>query len=216
MSRKSRKGYYVQGQFVAEGSALDLELKADLKGTAGATKTELKRESEALQALGAELLTLRADLFARLALPDQLQEALAEARRISDFEGRRRQMQYVGKLMRTLEENTLEAVRSALEEQRSGSAHEKLLLHQAEHWREQLVAQDEHLQDWLLQFPRTDVQQLRALIRQARKDAQDGSAVAEGHAPRRGRAWRELYQLIRTQMADAAVYGAEEQRSRDA
>ena len=75
MSRKPKKGYYVKGRFVAEGSDLDLELKAQLKGTPDASKTDLKRESEALQALGNALLTLRADLFARLQLPDKLQEA---------------------------------------------------------------------------------------------------------------------------------------------
>src|SRR5690606_13091422 len=62
MSRKPKKGYYVKGHFVAEGSELDLELKAELKGTAGSTKTDLKRESDALQQLGGELLTLRTDL----------------------------------------------------------------------------------------------------------------------------------------------------------
>ena len=84
MSRKPKKGYFVRGQFVAEGSDLDRQLKAELKGTTGATKTDLKRESDALQALGAELVTLRADLFARLALPDKLQEALVEAAREDD------------------------------------------------------------------------------------------------------------------------------------
>ena len=82
MSRKPKKGYFVRGQFVAEGSELDLQYKAELKGTTGATKTDLKREMDALQKLGAELLTLRTDLFARLDLPEKLQDALAEARRI--------------------------------------------------------------------------------------------------------------------------------------
>ena len=99
MSRKPKKGYFVRGQFVAEGSELDLELK----GTTEASKTDLKRESTELQKLGEELLTLRADLVERLALPDKLVDALAEVRRITNFEGRRRQMQYVGKLMRLLD-----------------------------------------------------------------------------------------------------------------
>ena len=54
MSRKPKKGYFVKGHFVAEGSELDLQLKAELKGTAGATKTDLKREMDALQDLGTE------------------------------------------------------------------------------------------------------------------------------------------------------------------
>ncbi|WP_353234587.1 ribosome biogenesis factor YjgA, partial [Diaphorobacter ruginosibacter] len=198
MSRKPKKGYFVRGHFVAEGSELDLQLKAELKGTEGSTKTELKRESDELQELGGELLTLRADLYNRLQLPEKLQEAIAEARRITNFEGKRRQMQYVGKLMRKLEESEVQAVRAALDEQRNGSAAEKLQLHLAEQWRDRLIADDDSLSVWLEQFPRTDIQQLRALIRQARKDApaEDKAAQSQGLAPRKGRAYRELFQLV--------------------
>src|SRR4030095_4207269 len=79
MSRKPKKGYFVRGQFVAEGSELDLELKAELKGTNEASKTELKRESTELQKIGEALLTLRADLMEGLALPEKLAGALDEA-----------------------------------------------------------------------------------------------------------------------------------------
>ena len=72
MSRKPKKGYFVRGQFVAEGSELDLELKRELKGTDAASKTDLKRESTELQKLGEDLLDLRADLFDALALPEKL------------------------------------------------------------------------------------------------------------------------------------------------
>ena len=102
MSRKLKKGYYVKGQFVAEGSELDLELKRELKGTDEQSRTDLKRESTELQKLGEALLTLRADLMARLNLSEKLVDALAEARRITNFEGKRRQMQFIGKLMRLL------------------------------------------------------------------------------------------------------------------
>lgn len=194
MSRKPKKGYYVRGQFVAEGSELDLELKAELKGTSEPSKTDLKRESTELQKLGEDLLTLRADLFEPLGLSDKLVEALAEARRITNFEGRRRQMQFVGKLMRQLDEDTLAAVRAALDEQRSGSAARTLELHLAEQWRARLIADDAAVGEWLAVYPTTDSQQLRALVRQARKDA-----VPEkpGLAPRHGRAFREIFQLVR-------------------
>ncbi|MBO9679596.1 MAG: DUF615 domain-containing protein [Acidovorax sp.] len=218
MSRKPKKGYYVKGHFVAEGSELDLQLKAELKGTAEASKTDLKRESDALQALGEELLTLRGDLFDRLQLPEKLQEAVAEAKRITNFEGRRRQMQYLGKLMRKLEESQVEAIHAAIDEQRNGSAAEKLALHQAEQWRDRLIAHDEALAIWLDQFPRTDTQQIRALVRQARKDApaEDKAAVSQGLAPRKGRAYRELFQLVREQLDDAATLARHEEREDDA
>ena len=205
MSRKPKKGYFVRGQFVAEGSELDLELKAELKGTSEASKTELKRESTELQKLGEELLTLRADLIERLSLPDKLVEALAEVRRITNFEGRRRQIQFVGKQMRLLEPETLQGARDALEEQNNGSARETQALHLAEKWRAELVADEDALARWLQQFPDTDTQQLRALIRQARKDnPPDNVAESKGMAPRLSRAWRELFQLVREQLSNAS------------
>ncbi len=204
MSRKPKKGYYVRGQFVAEGSELDVELKAELKGTPDASRTDQKRESDALQDLGKDLLGLRADLFAALALPDKLTDALAEARRITNFEGKRRQMQYVGKLMRKLEPAQVDAARTALDVQRSGSAEEKLTLHQAEQWRDRLIAEDAAQAEWIAHHPQTDIQQLRALIRQVRKDTPSAhdAVVAEskGLAPRKNRAYRELFALVRRQL----------------
>ena len=202
MPSKLKKGYFVRGKFVAEGSELDLELKAELKGTTEASRTDLKRISTELQKLGEELLTLRSDLTDRLQLSDKLLEALAEVRRITNFEGRRRQMQYVGKLMRLLEPETLQAARDALQEQNKGSARETQALHLAEQWRENLVGDEDALSRWLLQFPDTDTQQLRALIRQARKDNPlDTVAQSKGLAPRHSRAWRELFQLVREQLS---------------
>jgi ribosome-associated protein len=205
MSRKPTKGYYVKGQFVAEGSELDLELKRELKGDVDVSRTDLKRESAELQKLGEALSTLRADLLNRIDLPDKLLEALADLQRITNFEGRRRQGQFVGKLMRQLPPETLEAARAALAEQHLPSAQETALLHTAEQWREQLMADDAALAHWMNDFPGTDSQQLRALIRQARKDAVplDQTAISQGKAPRQGRAYRELFQLLRAQLAGA-------------
>ena len=199
MSRKPKKGYFVRGQFVAEGSELDLEFKRELKGTDEATRTDLKRASTELQKLGEDLLTLRTDLMARLDLSEKLVDAVAEAKRITNFEGKRRQMQYIGKLMRGLDDEQLNAVRAALNEQLNGSAEDNLRLHQAESWRERMVADDEAVGEWIAQFPGTDIQQLRSLVRQARKDA-----VPEkpGEAQRHGKAYREIFQLLREQLAE--------------
>ncbi len=197
MSRKPKKGYWVRGSFVAEGSELDQQLKAELKGEA-TSKTDLKRESEEVQKLGEQLLTLREDLFAKLPLEDKLVDALAEMKRITNFEGRRRQSQYVGKLMRALDDEQLQAIRDALEAQRQGSAQDAMALHEAETWRDDLIADDEALQRWLVRFPQTDTQQLRALVRQARKETpHDADAVSRGLAPRHGRAYREIFQLVK-------------------
>ena len=198
MSRKLKKGYFVKGQFVAEGSALDLEYKRELKGTEDATRTDLKRESTELQKLGEDLLTLRAELMNRLQLPDKLVEAVAEAKRITNFEGKRRQMQFIGKLMRKLEAPVLEAIRASLVAQHTPSALETQTLHQTEMWRDRLLADDDALGQWINLSPRTDSQQLRALIRQARKDA---LPEKPGMAPRHGRPYCEIFQLVRAQLA---------------
>ena len=196
MSRKPTKGYYVRGQFVAEGSELDLELKRELKGSVDLSRSDLKKESDRLQAIGEALVDLRADALARLGLSEKLSDALAEANRITNFEGRRRHMQYIGKMMRQLDPSTVAAAEAALEEQNRPSAAETVVLHQAEQWRDRLIADDNALNDWLALHPDTDVQRLRTLMRQARKDAQ-GVTERPGEALRHGKSYREIFQLVR-------------------
>lgn len=197
MSRKLKKGYFVRGEFVAEGSERDLELKRELKGTDDQSRTDLKRESLEVQKVGEDLLTLRADLMARLDLSEKLKDAVAEAKRITNFEGKRRQMQYIGKMMRRLEPATLEAVRTTLHEQNNGSAQDNLVLHLAETWRDRLVADEDAFGEWISQYPDTDSQQLRALARQARKDAKPEKP---GEAVRHGRAYRDIFLIVREQL----------------
>lgn len=208
MSRKPTKGYFVRGQFVAAGSELDLELKRELKGSVDMSKTDMKRESDRLQDLGEQLLTLNSSLFKKLVDAEHLSEKLVitleDAKRITNFEGRRRQMQFVGKLMRKLDEEDIAAVEAALEEQRKPSAEATLALHQAEQWRDRLVADDDALTGWMELAPQTDVQHLRTLIRQARKDAQ-GVKERPGEAVRHGKAYREVFQLVRAALDPAAA-----------
>jgi ribosome-associated protein len=211
MSRKPTKGYFVRGQFVAIGSELDLELKRERKGSVDMSKTDLKKYSDRLQELGESLLTLRADLMKRLDLSEKLVDAVAEAKRITNFEGRRRQMQFIGKLMRGLPQDTLAAVEAALDEQNKGSAKGTLSLHQAEQWRDQLIADDDALTRWLHIDTEADVQQLRALIRQARKDAQATQAQEQsGEAVRHGKAYRDIFQLVKAVLTRNDADGATE------
>jgi ribosome-associated protein len=197
MSRKFKKGYFVRGEFVAEGSERDLELKRELKGTDDQSRTDLKRESLELQKLGEDLLTLRPDFMNRLALTEKLKDAVVEAKRITNFEGKRRQMQYIGKQMRMIDEAGLTAIRTAISEQFSGSPQENLVLHLAETWRDRLMANDEAFGEWLIKCPGTDAQQLRALIRQARKDA---LPETPGGPVRHGRAFKDIFQIAREQL----------------
>ena len=188
--RGMKKGYYVRGVFVAEGSDMDLELKSEF----ASSRSVAKEESTELQKLGEQLLTLSVATIEKLDLPEKL------AKRITNFEGRRRQMQYIGKLMRRVEP---EPIRAAVEASKKGSAADTLALHRAELWRDDLIANDDALPRWMALHPPVpnapegssyDTQQLRALIRQARKDLLAGKP---GEAPRQGRAYRDIFQMVR-------------------
>jgi ribosome-associated protein len=185
---KAIKGYWSNGRFVKPEEIA-------LEEVGPPSKTQLKAEADEKQALGEALLTLRADLMARLDLPDKLRDAIADAKKITNFEGKRRQMQFIGKLMRPLDP---EPIREAINEQLNGSADLTLALHLAEQWRDKLIADDAALGTWLEEYPGTDSQQLRALVRQARKDAKPEKP---GEAPRHGKSYREIFQLVRQTMA---------------
>jgi len=193
---KAIKGYWSNGRFVKPEEIA-------LEEAGPPSKTQLKAEADEKQALGEALLTLRADLMARLDLPDKLRDAIADAKKITNFEGKRRQMQFIGKLMRPLDP---EPIREAINEQLNGSADLTLALHLAEQWRDKLIADDAALGDWLSEHPGTDSQQLRALIRQARKDAKPEKP---GEAPRHGKSYREIFQLVRQGMARGPEDGEE-------
>jgi ribosome-associated protein len=152
------------------------------------SKSELKRQAHEQQALGEALAALPEAALAGTPMPDSLREALAEYRRTRSHEGRRRQMQFVGKLMRQAD---LEPLREAVAAVRLGGARDALALHEAEAWRARLVENDEALGRWSAAHPKSDLQRLRTLVRNARRDA----AAAPGE--RHGRAWRELFQFIK-------------------
>jgi ribosome-associated protein len=156
------------------------------------SKTQLKQDAHALQALGEAVAALSDERLARLEMPDALRDAIHEYRRTKSHEGRRRQMQYVGKLMRSADED---ALREAVAAAHIGSARETLALHEAERWRDALLDDDEALTRWVAEHPETDLQNLRSLVRQARKEVP--ADAAPGQALRRGRAYRELFKAVR-------------------
>jgi ribosome-associated protein len=162
------------------------------------SKTKRKQEMHALQALGAALVELPEAQIASLEIAERLKLAVLAAKRIKSHEARRRQMQFIGKLMRPLDP---EPIRAAIDEQKNGSAQLTLALHLAEQWRDKLIDSDDALGAWLTEHPDTDSQQLRALVRQARKDAKPEKP---GEAPRHGKAYREIFQLVRQALTPEA------------
>lgn len=157
------------------------------------SKTRRKHESHELQALGAALTEMPADRLEGLALPEPLFDAVQAWKRTRSHEGKRRQMQFIGKLMRGTDPAP---IREAVAAMQLGRARDSLALHEAERWRVELIASDEAVTRWIAEHAGTDVQQLRSLVRAARKDA---AAVPE---QRSGRAYRELFQFIKEHDGD--------------
>ena len=152
------------------------------------SKTRRKQESHDLQSLGEALIELPDDHLATLGLGESLVDAIRACRRIKAHEARRRQMQLIGKLMRTAD---VELARAAVLERQLGRARDSLALHQAERWRAELIADDSATTRFATDHAGADLQRLRALVRNARKDA------ASAPEQRSGRAYRELFQFIR-------------------
>jgi ribosome-associated protein len=149
------------------------------------SKTRRKQEMHDLQALGAELVGLSAAHLERMVLPAELAQAVRAARRIASHEARRRQVQYIGKLMRGID---AEPIREQLAAAQGGSAQERARHQRLEHWRARLLEDDDALTEFFQAHPASDLQQLRALIRNARR---------EQAAARPPRAYRELFRVLR-------------------
>ncbi|RRS05580.1 DUF615 domain-containing protein [Aquabacterium soli] len=153
------------------------------------SKSMLKRASHQLQDLGEQLLAMPDARLKSIDMPERLRDALDDYKRTRSFEGKRRQLQYIGKILRLID---AEPLREAVATFQLGHAQNSLALHQAERWRADLVNDEKNtLTQWAEEFPGTDLQQLRALVRNARKDA------AAAPEQRNGRAYRELFQFIK-------------------
>lgn len=158
------------------------------------SKTRRKQQAHDLQSLGQDLVELPASRLVGLAMPEALRDAIAEYKRTRSFEGKRRQLQYIGKQMRFADEAPL---REAVAAFKLGSAKDTLRLHEAERWRDELVGSDEALTRWAAECPGSDLQRLRSLVRAARKDA------AAAPEQRNGRGYRELFQFLKPWLTGA-------------
>jgi len=155
------------------------------------SKTQRKRAMHELQALGERLVELNSEQLAAVALPEGLREAVERARRITKREARRRQLQYIGRLMRSVDP---EAVREKLKAWDGVSAEETARLHRIERWRDRLIEDDGALGVLAGAHPGIDTQRLRALVRNTRE---------ERNAGRPPRAYRELFRALREIVAEA-------------
>lgn len=163
------------------------------------SKTRLKREMEALQDLGATLVALDPPRLRELDLPERLADAIALARGITKHEARRRQMQYVGRLMREVDPAPIRARIDAWE---GNSRAHAAWLHDLERWRERLLTDGQTLTELAQKFPGADLQHLHTLVRNAREDA------ASGKPPKHYRAlFRALKELMPEPAPDVEAQG---------
>jgi ribosome-associated protein len=152
------------------------------------SKSQMKRDVEALQELGREVSELPRDRILELDLPEKLRDALFDYQKITAHEGKRRQYQYIGKLMRGIDP---EPLREAIDRFKGASKVEVNDMHLAERWRERLLAEEEALAEFGTAYPDTGMQELRTAIRNARKEK------AAGKPPRD---FRKVYQIVREQI----------------
>ncbi len=155
------------------------------------SKSQRKREMLALQKIGEQLFNESSDRIKRVPMPENLREAIFECQRIKNHEGRRRQLQFIGKIMRSLNDETIGAINQTMESWKGLSKADTVLMHALENQREKLLSQETALTEFLKKYPQADIRQLRTLIRNAKKEK------AENKPPK---AYREIYRLLKQVM----------------
>jgi ribosome-associated protein len=170
------------------------------------SKSELKRQSDALQKMGETLVESPRDRVKRVPMPEDVLEAILACQQITNHEGRRRQMQFVGKKMRTLDEAEVAEIQKAIDSWKGASKSETAAMHALERRRDKLLTDDKALTVLLEENPELDVQQLRTLIRNARKEQ------AENKPPK---AYREIFQILKQVEAKKNKASAEDDTDAD-
>lgn len=157
----------------------------------GPSKSEMKRESARMQALGEKLMSLKEFHWAKVPLSDAMLAALEESLRITSHEGLRRHKQYIGKLMRNEDIDAINAYLKTLEDHRELNTR---AFHELENTREQLITGgNEAIGEVLAKFPFADSQKLRQLVKNAKKERADNVAH-EKHGTEHG---RKLFRYLR-------------------
>lgn len=159
-----------------------------------ASKTSLKKHMHDLQELAVHLTTLNAEQLARVPLTPELETAIAECKKIKKNEALRRHYQFLGRLMRSADH---EAITAAVTELKSHQDRLARMFHLMENWRDNLIAGEQETVDRFIEnFPRTDRQQLNQLVRSAKGAV--GTQQAVTHA-------RKLFRFIRDVMSENRI-----------
>jgi ribosome-associated protein len=156
------------------------------------SKTQRKKQMHELQTVGAMLVKLSPEKLARLDLPEQLREAVIEAQKFTKHEAIRRQMQYIGRIMRDIDAAPIVEQLNALE---APSRKQTAVLHVVERWRQALVDDPGQVDAFVNEFPEADPNRLRALAAAA------GEEKRGGKPPRQ---FRELFHVLNAILQDHA------------
>lgn len=171
------------------------------------SKSQAKREATELQKLGTTLLEYTPKQLLPLNLPENLLQALKEGRKITANVATARQKQYIGKLMRNIDPAPIYAF---LDAQKGITNEHNIWLHQIERLRERMITDAKAVEKFISDYPEVDIQYLRQLIRNAQKERQQQEAGK--HIP--PKAFRELFQLMKTFIKEPAV-GYQDEESHD-
>lgn len=148
------------------------------------SKTRRKKDATALQVMGKELVQLSPERLARIVMPESLREAVVECKRLNKHEAIRRQMQYIGKIMRDIDAEPIAAQLAAM---KAPTARDNALFHLAEKWRLELLEDPEAITRFTQSFPAVDAAELRRLVEATRHER------AKGSGPKR---FRELFHVV--------------------
>ncbi len=151
----------------------------------GPSKTKIKKQMHELRDLGKELTELSKDQVNQLDIPDTLRDAIREMKNINSFGAQRRQIQYIGKLMRNVDPAPIIA---KLDAWKGKSQNHTAYMHQLERWRDRLLENDSALTEFLAAYPQADAQRLRSLIR---------NALKERELQKPPKNYREIFQVLR-------------------
>ena len=147
------------------------ELEDEIGQDIAPSKTKRKKDMHALQEIGEQLVELEPKKLAEFDLPEILSDAIRQARSMQKHGARRRQLQYIGRLMREVDALPIQ---QKLDSWRQVSIHQTARLHQLERWRESLLSDEHALTEFAQQYPAADLQRLRSLIRNAHKERAAG------------------------------------------
>lgn len=143
------------------------ELENEIEQDIAPSKTKRKKDMHALQEIGEQLVELDPRKLTEFDLPEILSDAIRQARSMQKHGARRRQLQYIGRLMREVDALPIQ---QKLDSWRQVSIHQTARLHQLERWRERLLSDEHALTEFAQKYPAADLQPLRSLIRNAHKE----------------------------------------------